>query len=246
MAEPGLGQSALTLLQSAGSVGPPAQSQTETMLTVLMNEIAEGECTLILVLDDYHLITSPTIHDSLAFLLDHLPNNVHLVIATRADPPLPLARLRGRGQLTELRQADLRFTLDETAEFLRRGMNLQIAAGHVATLTTRTEGWIAGLQMAATSIREREDLPGFIEGFTGSDRYILDYLVEEVLQRQPEDVQVLQLVAEGCSNREISQALFLSLNTVKGHTRNIRGKLGVHSRTQAVAKARAFGLLSAD
>ena len=122
----------------------------------------------------------------MAFLLDHLPPRLHLVIASRADPPLPLARLRARGELVELRAADLRFTPDEAAAYLNEAMGLELAARDVAALEGRTEGWIAGLQLAALSMQGRDDVAGFIAGFAGDDRYIVDYLVEEVLQRQPE------------------------------------------------------------
>ena len=142
-----------------------------------------------LVLDDYHVIDARDIHEGLAFLLDHLPPQLHLVIASRADPPLPLARLRARGELTELRAADLRFTPDEAAAFLNEVMGLDSAAADVAALEARTEGWIAGLQLAALSMQGRDDVAGFIAGFAGDDRYIVDYLVEEVLQRQPERVR---------------------------------------------------------
>ena len=125
----------------------------------------------------------------LAFLLEHLPRQLHLVIASRADPPLPLARLRARGELTELRAADLRFTPGEAAAFLNQVMGLNLSADDIAALETRTEGWIAGLQMAALSMRGREDIASFVQAFTGSHRYIIDYLVEEVLQRQPDHVR---------------------------------------------------------
>jgi LuxR family maltose regulon positive regulatory protein len=167
----------------------PQPPPMETVLTALINEIAAIPDPLVLVLDDYHLIEAQPIHSALAFLLDHLPPQMHLIIAGRADPPLPLARLRGRGQLTELREADLRFTSDEAAVFLNEVMGLGLSAGDVATLAARTEGWIAGLQMAALSMQGREDIPGFIAAFTGSHRYILDYLIEEVFQQQPADVQ---------------------------------------------------------
>ena len=142
-----------------------------------------------LVLDDYHVIDAQPIHSGITFLLDHLPPQMHLVIASRSDPPLPLARLRGRGESTELRAADLRFTPDEAAAFLNEVMGLELSPDDVAALETRTEGWIAGLQLAALSMRGREDVPGFIRAFAGDDRYIVDYLVEEVLQRQPERVR---------------------------------------------------------
>ena len=143
-----------------------------------------------LVLDDYHVIDSkPVDTDALTFLLEHLPPQMHLVIATREDPNLPLARLRARGQLTELRAADLRFTPAEAAEFLNQVMGLNLSAEDIAVLETRTEGWIAGLQLAALSMRGREDVHEFIKAFAGDNRYIVDYLVEEVLQRQSERVR---------------------------------------------------------
>ena len=125
----------------------------------------------------------------MAFLLEHLPPQVHLVIASRADPPLPLARLRGRGELVEIRAADLRFTADEAAAYLNEVMGLALTAEDVAALEGRTEGWIAALQLAALSMQGRDDVAGFIAGFAGDDRYIVDYLVEEVLQRQPDRVR---------------------------------------------------------
>ena len=124
--------------------------------------------------------------EALTFLLEHLPPQIHLVIAHREDPSLPLARLRSRGQLTELRAADLRFTTAEAADFLNRVMGLQLSDDDVAALESRTEGWIAGLQLAAISLQGQQDASGFIRNFTGSDHFVLDYLVEEVLQRQPE------------------------------------------------------------
>jgi LuxR family maltose regulon positive regulatory protein len=189
-----VGEAALAALQS--SRPPPA----EALLTALINEIAalptpdgyEGR-PYILVLDDYHLVTAQAVHERLTFLLDHLPPNLHLVVATRSDPPLPIARLRGQGQVTEVRQSDLRFTHDEAAAFLNTCVDLHLSAQDVAALEARTEGWIAGLQMAAVSMRGRGDVAAFIHAFTGSDRYILDYLVEEVLQHQPESIQTFLL-----------------------------------------------------
>jgi LuxR family maltose regulon positive regulatory protein len=171
----------------------PQPPPIESVLTGLLNEIAAVQTQFAFVLDDYHAIKAEAIHDALTFLLDHPPGNMHLVIASRADPPLPIARLRGHGQVTELRQTDLRFTLDEVAEFLNQVMGLGLSADDVATLASRTEGWVAGLQMAAVSMQGQEDVAGFIQAFTGSDRYILDYLVEEVLQRQSENVQTFLL-----------------------------------------------------
>ncbi len=188
-----IGQSLVTASQSSQPLA------IQAILTALINDISTIAERFTLVLDDYHLITAQPIHDGLGFLLDHLPPQLHLVLATRADPPLPLARLRARGQLTELRQSDLRFTTAEAAAFLNRVMGLNLAPEHVAALESRTEGWIAGLQMASlatqaqVSTQGQEGVAGFIHAFTGSDRYILDYLVEEVLQRQPESVQTFLL-----------------------------------------------------
>jgi len=147
----------------------------------------------VLVLDDYHVIEEEAIHEAMTFLLDHLPPQVHLIITSRVDPPLSLARLRSRGQLLELREADLRFTQDEAIAFLNRTMQLGLSPEEVAALETRTEGWITGLQLAAISMQGHGDIPGFIAAFTGSQHYILDYLVEEVLQRQPESIQTFLL-----------------------------------------------------
>ena len=131
----------------------------------------------------------PAIHEALWFLLQHLPLQMHLVIASRADPPLPIPRLRGRGWLNELYQSDLRFTSEEIGQFLDLVLGLKLSVADVAALEERTEGWIAGLQMAALSMRGRDDIPGFVRAFTGSQRYILDYLSEEVLSQQSRDVQ---------------------------------------------------------
>ncbi len=161
----------------------------EAILASLINVLdADGRETA-LVLDDYQFIRSRAVHSAVAFLLEHCPTTFHLVIAARSDPPLPLTRLRARGQAVELRAADLRFTVPEAAQFLNDVMRLHLDAGSVAALAERTEGWIAGLQMAALSMRDREDVTGFIEGFSGTNRYILDYLLEEVLASQPPDIQ---------------------------------------------------------
>src|SRR5829696_8921459 len=179
----GVGANALALLRS------PQPPLIESILTTVINEIAATDGNLTLALDDLHVIDAPSIHGAIDFLIDHLPPQMHLVIASRSDPPLPLARLRSLGDLTELRAADLRFTPEEAATFLNDVMGLDLAAADVAALETRTEGWIAGLQLAALSMRGRADVAGFISSFAGDDRYIVDYLVEEVLQRQPEDVR---------------------------------------------------------
>ena len=161
----------------------------ESVLTGLINEITAFPYQFTLVLDDYHLVDSKPIDQALTFLIEHLPRQMHLVITTREDPNLPLARLRAQGQLTELRAADLRFTPTEAAEFLNQVMSLSLSAEDIAALDNRTEGWIAGLQLAALSMRGREDVHQFIKAFAGENRYIVDYLIEEVLQRQSECVR---------------------------------------------------------
>lgn len=185
--EPDVGTSALSLLQS--SQPPPI----ETILAMLLNEVGAIPHDLALVLDDYHVIEAVPIHDGIAFLLDHLPPRLHLVIAGRADPIVPLARLRGRGDFAELRAADLRFTPAEAAAFLNGAMGLDLSARQIAALEVRTEGWIAALQLAALSMHGRDDLSGFIDAFAGDDRYIVDYLVEEVLERQPGPIRTFLL-----------------------------------------------------
>ena len=182
-AVPGVGEGALTLLQA------PRPPPIETVLTVLLNDLGAIAADVVLVLDDYHVIDARDVQDGMAFLLDHLPPRLHLVIASRTDPPLPLARLRGRGELAEIRAADLRFTPGEAAAYLNEVMGLVLTAADVASLEGRTEGWIAALQLAALSMQGREDTAAFIDGFAGDDRYIVDFLAEEVLQRQPGHVQ---------------------------------------------------------
>ena len=179
---PSIGEGVLGALQSP-------QPPRESILTALLNEINTIHDDFVFVLDDYHVIDARAVDDALAFLIERLPPQMHLVIATREDPQLPRARLRARGQLTELRAADLRFTSSEAAEFLNETMGLELSSGEVAALEERTEGWIAGLQLAALSMRGREDVSGFIGAFAGDNRYIVDYLVEEVLQRQPERIR---------------------------------------------------------
>jgi LuxR family maltose regulon positive regulatory protein len=182
-----IGEGALGMLQS------PQPPPTESVLTSLINEISAFPGKIILVLDDYHSIQSSQVDDALTFLLEHVPAQLHVVVATREDPDLPLTRLRARGQMTELRVTDLRFTSSEAADYLNQVMDLNLSAEEVASLETRTEGWISGLQLAALSMRGREDIPGFIRAFGGDNRYIVDYLIEEVLQRQPERVRTFLL-----------------------------------------------------
>jgi LuxR family transcriptional regulator, maltose regulon positive regulatory protein len=179
------GQDLLVALQSPH---PPA---IESLITALVNEIAQSLDACALVLDDYHLIHLQAIHAAVAFLLHNIPPNMHLIITSRADPPLPLARLRARGQLTELRAADLRFTLDEATAFFHQIKNLPIPAEQIKELDTRTEGWGAGLQLAALSLQglDTAGIAHFIHDFTGNHHYVFDYLAEEVLQHQPEQIQ---------------------------------------------------------
>lgn len=184
---PGVGANAISLLRS------PQPPPIESVVTTLINDITTVENDVTLILDDFHAIDSLAVRSGIAFLVDHLPPRMHLVIASRADPSLPLSRLRSRGESTELRAADLQFTPDEAAAFLTDVMGLVLSAADVEALETRTEGWIAGLQLAALSMQGRSDLSGFIAAFTGDDRYIVDYLVEEVLQRQSEPVRTFLL-----------------------------------------------------
>jgi LuxR family maltose regulon positive regulatory protein len=185
--EAGIGDGLLAALQS------PQPLHIETILTTLLNEISNLSEHFLLILDDYHLLDSQPVDGALTFIIEHQPPQMHLVIATREDPDLPLARLRVRGQLTELRAADLHFIPAEAAEFLNRAMGLHLSDADVAALEARTEGWIAGLQMAAISMKGLTDTAGFIQSFTGSHRFVLDYLLEEVLQRQPVEVQAFLL-----------------------------------------------------
>ena len=181
---PGVGADALSLLQA------PQPTPIETVLTTLLNDLGTADDDLVLVLDDYHVIDVPEVQEGMGYLLDHVPPRLHLVIAGRADPALPLARLRGRGELAEVRAADLRFTPEEAVvAYLNGVMGLELTAEDVAAHEGRTEGWIAALQLAALSMQGRDDVADFIAGFAGDTHYVVDYLVEEVLQRQPDDVQ---------------------------------------------------------
>ncbi len=187
-----LGKGVLRALQSPQ---PPA---LDAILTSLINELTAISSNFILILDDYHLIESQSVDKALSFVLQHQPPRMHLVIATREDPSLPLARLRARGRLTELRAQDLRFTQGETAEFLNQAMGLNLSTQAITALENRTEGWIAGLQLAAfalqgISLQRHQDTAGFIDSFSGSHQFVLDYLMEEVLQQQPEPIQYFLL-----------------------------------------------------
>ncbi len=181
-AVPNVVASALSLLESP-------QPRTEFPLRALLNDLADLPSDVVLVLDDYHAIDRPEVHDGVAFILDQLPPLMHMVITTRADPPLPLSRMRASGELVEIRAADLRFTPDEAAAYLNGTMGLELAGADIAALEARTEGWIAALQLAALSMRGRSDMTSFIASFAGEDRYVVDYLVDEVLARQSEDIR---------------------------------------------------------
>jgi LuxR family maltose regulon positive regulatory protein len=183
----GVGRAALELLQTAHPL------PDDTIPTILINDLTSQDGSLVLVLDDYHQIQNPSIHAGLLFLLDHLPHNLHIVISSRSDPPWPLARYRARNQLTEIRAQDLRFSREEATEFLDRTMGLNLSAGEVAALEERTEGWAAGLQLAALSMQGCSDIAAFVEAFTGSQLYVAEYLMQEVLQRQSQDTQTFLL-----------------------------------------------------
>ncbi len=220
----GIGEAKLTALQSRRP--PPI----ETLLTGIINEITtipdltsgSSESGFSLVLDDFHVIANPQINDALTFLINNLPSQMHLVLSCRADPNLPLARLRSRGQMTEIRSIDLRFTTDEAAAFLNDGMGLGLSAAEITTLDKRVEGWIAGLQMAALSMQGRKDVSGFIRSFSGSHRFVLDFLVEEVLDQQSSDIQEFLLrtsvlermtasLCNAVTDRDDSQAILAQL-----------------------------------
>jgi LuxR family maltose regulon positive regulatory protein len=176
-----IGPAVLTQLEA------PELPQAQALVAELINAVTTHSIPFVLVLDDYHLVQNEWIHQAVAFLAEHQPPETHLVLITRVDPPLPLARLRGRGQVTEIRDHDLRFTAEEVAQFLNEVMGLDLPAEAVSTLEWRTEGWIAGLQMAAISMQGRTrdgDLLAFVEAFGGTNRFILDYLLEEVLDQQ--------------------------------------------------------------
>ena len=178
-----LGEGVLSMLNSSQ---PP---KTEMLITELLNEISAIPNDFVIVLDDYHVIDSKTVDSVLVFLIEHIPPQMHLLITTREDPHLPLARLRARNQLTELRAVDLRFMPSEAAEFLNHIIGLNLSVDDITALDRRTEGWIAGLQLAAISMQGNPDVDGFIKSFTGSHRFVMDYLLEEVLHRQPADIQ---------------------------------------------------------
>ena len=194
----GIGDGVLSVLQS------PQVPPLELLLTLLINDLAAASIEgsplgvpesypYVLVLDDYHVIDASSVHRSLEFLLDHMPPQLHIIILTREDPPVPLPRLQVQRQLIHIRAQDLRFTVDEVTQFFKQTMGLRLTAQEVAALESRTEGWIAGLQMAALTMQNVEDTSAFIQAFTGDDRYVVDYLVTEVLARQPPHIQTFLL-----------------------------------------------------
>jgi LuxR family maltose regulon positive regulatory protein len=214
--DPNVGQAAQVMLQSPQSPPP------EPLLASLINDVAATPSPFVLVLDDYHLIHTLSIHRQLTFLLEHQPPQIHLVIASREDPPLSLSRLRARGQMVDVRQTDLRFTGEETSSFLQRIMRLDLTAAEVATLHQRTEGWIAGLQLVALSMQGSADVRRLVASFAGDHRYVLDYLMDEVFAQQPDDVQDFLLktsilerfsapLCDAVAGRDDSRRVLLSL-----------------------------------
>ena len=183
---PDVGDAALSSLHSA-------QSALEPAVATLINEFEQLTIELVMVLDDYHLIESPVVHGIVTFLIERLPRHIHLVVASRSDPPFPLARMRARGELLEIRVADLRFTSDEAATYFNESMGLDLSQESVRSLEARTEGWAAALQLAALSMRGRDDVDTFINNFTGDDRFVVDFLAEEVLERLPAEVHTFLL-----------------------------------------------------
>lgn len=212
----GFGESVYPVLQT------PKPERIEALLAVLINEIAAEFSPFVLVLDDYQLITNPAIHEQLTYIIEHQPEQMHIMIATRADPPLPISRLRARDQLSEIREIDLRFTDAEAGEFLNRVMALNLGDEDLAALERRTEGWAAGLQLAALSLQEQPDKEDFVRTFTGSNRYILDYLGQEVLDNQEQEIRYFLLktsilkrlsapLCESLTGSEDSQAILETL-----------------------------------
>ena len=219
--DPAIGQGIEPNLHSSMQGGSAASR--EALLAPLINSVAAVSFPFVLVLDDYHLITALAVHLQVAFLLEHQPPQMHLVIATRDDPQLPLAKWRAKGQIVEVRQGDLQFTPEETLEFLRRMAQTELPAAGLAAVQQRTEGWPAGLELLAHSMRNCGDVPALLESFTGSDRYILDYLMEEVIERQPTDIQDFLLktsvldrlsapLCDAVTERTDSAALLLTLD----------------------------------
>jgi len=218
--QPDIGESTLSLLHS------PQPPSTEPMFTLLINDISSILGDFVVVLDDYHFVESPQVQDGITYLLEHMPVQMHLVIASRADPPLPLAHFRGKEMMLEIRTDDLRFTLDEVTKLLNELTTPELSSEDIAALNERTEGWAVGLKMAALSISGQKDISAFIAAFTGSQRYVMDYLMEEVLQKQTQGVRdflmktsVLERLSaplcDAITERQDSQDILLELE--RGH-----------------------------
>jgi LuxR family maltose regulon positive regulatory protein len=240
-ANTGISTEAHTMLQS--STPPPLR----TIMGVLINDLEKLAISICLVLDDYQFISNSAIHEGMAFLLDHLPANVHLVIATRSDPPIPLARLRARGQMIEIRANELRFSAYETECLLNQIMGLGLSSSNLAQLEEMTEGWIAGLQMAAIALKsisqtEPADTSLFIRNFAGSNRYILDYLVEEVLSHQPQDIQDFLLQTSILEN--LCGSLCDSVTRI--HSRKSKSKIRSSQQTLEYLERSNLFLVSLD
>ena len=215
---PGVCQPALNSLQS------PQPSPTEWLMTTIINSISICEVDFTLVLDDYHTIESNAIHEALTFFVEKMPPQCHLVIASRIDPPLPLARWRVKGEMAELRADDLGFTIEEASSYLKNMVGIPISEQDIAILENRTEGWVAGLKMAALSLQGKKDISGYISAFSGSNRYILDYLAEEILNQQPSNIKLFLLetsildrlsspLCDAVTERNDSQAILAQLET---------------------------------
>ncbi len=200
---PEIGVGALGLFEMAQS--PPIN----TVLNELINDIAGLDHHILLVLDDYHVISHPEIHEALGYLVEHQPHQLHLVITSREDPPLPLSRLRARGEMAEIRMHDLRFSLDETTQFFSQAMNLDLGSEVISVLEARTEGWIAGLQLAGFVLKNLPNHQAFMDTFSGSHRFVLDYLTDEVLHSQDEEVRqfLVQTAILKRFNSDICQAM---------------------------------------
>src|SRR6266699_4567341 len=230
----GASDAALTLLRS------PQPPPMEPVLTSVLNAFTTLSKDAVLVLDDYHVIDTQPIHRAVTYLLEHLPPRLHLVITTRVDPPIPLARLRVRGVLTEVRAVDLRFTLEEAEAFLTKAMGLPLTARQISALDARTEGWIAGLQLAALSAQGRpaEHLEPFIAAFTGSNRYVVEYLAEEVWAQQADETQTF-LLRTAVLDRMCAPLCDAVLNGEQGEARYDQ-TLGAHIHLEHLERANLF------
>lgn len=213
--QPNFANEALTALQSAQF------PSVDTILTAILNEISECPEDFILVLDDYHVIVEKSVHDAVELLIDQMPPKMHLVILSRADPPLPLSRLRVRRQMVEVRASDLRFTKDEAALFFNDSMSLDLTNEEIEVLESKTEGWVAGLQLAGLSLEGRSDRSEFVASFSGSNRYIIDYLIDEVISRQTKELQIF--LCQTSILDSLSAPLCDAITGVSGSNEVLRG-----------------------